>query len=204
MKILYTVFITLFSLGASAQFYTKLFFSKKPVRSIPLSAAYSTSFKSDSATLIYNTSFQDFNSNLGRSRYSIYAEEAFIMKKLKHSSRYGQVAMRIEFDHLANFYLSQSRFSEAKWYLLRSNAISRQQNNYVQIIGSLLVLAEIKSDLDDYKQANEDLSEAKAIAVLHNLTPDLQLVEEYTKQIRLHKETGLKFQNHYSDLLTTN
>lgn len=200
MKILYTVFITLFSLNASAQFYTKLFFLKKDVPSAPLTA-YSVPFKSDSAALIYNTSFDHFNTDLGRSRYSIYAEETFIMKKLKYSSRYGQVAMRIEFDHLANFYFNQNRFSEAKWYLLRSNAISRQQKNYAQIIGSLLVLAEIKSDLGDYKQADEDLSEARSIAVLHNLLPDLQMVEQYINQIRLQKETGLKFQNHYSDLL---
>ncbi len=200
MKILYTVFITLFSLNASAQFYTKLFSLKKHAPSAPL-IAYSVPFKSDSAALIYNTSFNHFNSNLGRSRYSIYAEEAFIMKKLKHSSRFGQAAMRIEFDYLAAFYLNQNRFSEAKWYLLRSNAISRQQKNYAQIINSLLVLAEVKSDLGDYKQADEDLLEAKSIAVSHNLLLDLQLVEQHINQIRLQKETGLKFQNHYSDLL---
>lgn len=199
MKILFAVFTTLFSLNASAQFYNKLFFKKHP--SSPLPTAYSVPFQTDSTTLIYNSSFRDFNTVLGRSRYNIYAEEVFIMRKLKHSSRYGQAAMRIEFDHLANFYLSQNRFSEAKWYLLRSNAISRQQKNYAQIIGSLLVLAEIKSDLGDYKQANEDLFEARSIAVSHQLLPDLQLVEQYTQQIRLHKETGLKVQNHYSDLL---
>ncbi|RYE05624.1 MAG: hypothetical protein EOP44_04400 [Sphingobacteriaceae bacterium] len=151
--------------------------------------------------MLYNTSFTAFNRDLGRSRYSIQAEEAFIMQKLKHSARYGQTAMRVEFDNLANFYLSHNRFSEAKWYLLRSNAISRNQKNYTQIVGSLLVLAEIKADLGDYKQADEDLAEAKTIAVLHTLTPDLLLIDRYANQIKLHKEIGLKIQNHYSDLL---
>lgn len=197
MKILCTVFITLFSLNASAQFFTKIFPPKR--KPIHLNG-YSIRLKPDSAALIYNASFTVFNLDLGRSKYSINAEEACIMQKLKHSARYGQLAMRIEFDNLANFYLSHNRFSEAKWYLLRSNAISRNQKNYGQIISSLLVLAEIKADLGDYKQADEDLAEAKAIAVLHTLTPDLLLIEQSANQIKLHKETGLKIQNQYSDL----
>ncbi|RYE19818.1 MAG: hypothetical protein EOP42_28455 [Sphingobacteriaceae bacterium] len=198
MKILYTVFITLFSLNASAQFFTKIFPHKRA--QTPLSAV-SICLKPSPATLIYNASFTTFKLDLGRSRYSINTEEAFIMKKLKHSARYGQTAMRIEFDNLAAFYLNHNRFSEAKWYQLRSNAISRNQRNYGQIIGSLLVLAQIKADLGDYKQADEDLTEAKTIAVLHTLTPDLLLIDHYANQIKLHKETGLKIQNQYSDLL---
>ncbi|MGI4727068.1 MAG: hypothetical protein ACRYGB_00705 [Janthinobacterium lividum] len=197
MKILYTVFITLFSLNASAQFFTR-FFPHKKVQ--PTLSAKPVTLKPDSAVLIYNNSFTAFNHDLGRSRYSFQAEEAFIMHNLRHSARFGPTAMRMQFDSLVNFYLSQNRFSEAKWYLLRSNAISRQQKNYVQIINSLLVLAKIKSDLDDYKQADEDLLEAKSIAVSHKLLPDLQLIEQQTNQIRLHKETGLKIQNRYSDL----
>ena len=162
--------------------------------------AFSIPLKPDSSALIPNTSFTTFNHDLGRSRYSINAEEAFIMRKLKHSARFGQMAMRIEFDHLADFYLSHNRFSEAKWYLLRSNAISRNQKSYEHVIGSLLVLAEIKADLGDYKQAGEDLAEAKSIAVIHSLTPDLLLIEQYVNQIKLHQKTGLKIQNQYSDL----
>ncbi len=198
MKIIYTVFITLFSLSASAQFFTKIFlFKRKPVHL----NAFSIQLKPAPETLIYNPSFTAFKLDLGRSKYSIQTEEAFIMQKLRHSARYGQLAMRIEFDHLANFYLSHNRFSEAKWYLLRSNAISRNQKNYGQIIGSLLVLAEIKADLGDYKQADEDLAEAKAIAILHTLIPDLQLIEHQFNQIKLHQKTGFKIQNQYSDYL---
>ncbi|WP_419801839.1 hypothetical protein [Mucilaginibacter sp.] len=198
MKILYTVFITLFSLNASAQFFTRLFSHKKPP---PLPAAFFIAPKQGSPALIYSASFNTFSHDLGRSRYSIYAEEAFIMHDLKQSARYGQTAMRIAFDNLADFYLRQNRFSEAKWYLLRSNAISRNQKSYEHIIGSLLVLAEIKADLGDYKQADEDLAEARAIAVLHTSTPGLQLIEQRVNQIKLQKETGLKIQNQYSDLL---
>lgn len=199
MKILLAVFISLFSLNVSAQFYTKLF-RPKIYRLPQLTAAYSAPYK-PVPPILYSASFNTFNSGLGRSRYSINAEEAFIMKNLRRSARFGQGAMRVEFDHLAAFYFSQNRFSEAKWYLLRSNAISRQQNNYTRIIGSLLILADVKSNLGDYKQANADLSEAKNIAASHGLLPDLLLIEQHTKQIRLNKDTGLKFKNHYADLL---
>ena len=123
------------------------------------------------------------------------------MKNLRHSARYGSEAMRIQLDNLANFYFSQNRFSEAKWYMLRSNAIARQQKNYAHIIGSLVALADVKSYLGDFKQADEDLSEAKVIAASHSLTPDLLLIEQHTKQIKVNKEAGLKAENHYAELL---
>lgn len=200
MKIILAVFIGLFSLNASAQFYVKLPWYKNRER-LPQLKLLKLPKVPVPAALIFDTSFAFFNANLTRSRYSIDAEEASLMKNLRHSARYGQAAMRAGFDSLANFYFSQNRFSEAKWYVLRSNAISRQQKNYAQIIGSLMVLADVKSNLGDFKQADEDLSEAKVIAVSHSLTPDLLLIEQHTKQIKLNKETGLKPENHYSDLL---
>jgi len=199
MKIFLTVFIGLFSLTASAQWYTKMPWQKH--ERLPQLAQPVVTNKFAPAVLIYDTSFNSFNIDLSRSRYGINAEEAFIMKNLRNSMRYGQGALRIQFDNLANFYFSQNRFSEAKWYLLRSNAISRQQKNYAEIVGSLMVLADVKSNLGDFKQADADLAEAKNIAASHSMTPDLLLIEQHTKQIHLNKETGLKFQNRYSDLL---
>lgn len=201
MKILFTLFISLISLQVSAQWYAKLPWQKKNERFQPLTLV-STINQSASRPLIYNTSFNSFNTNLGRSRYSIHAEEVLLMKNLRHSMRYGQAAMRVQFDSLANYYFRQNRFSEAKWYVLRSNAISRQQKNYADIIGSLVVLADVKSNLGDFKQADEDLSEAKTIASVHSLMPNLLLlIEQHTKQIRLNKNGGIKPENHYSDLL---
>ena len=198
MKILYTLFIGLFSLQASAQFYVKIPWQKKHERFPALGLLQE---KTPPPALIYNTSFSTFKTDLGRSRYSIDAEEAMCMRNLRHSMRYGQAAMRIQFDSLASFYFRQNRFSEAKWYLLRSNAISRQQKNYEGIIGSLVVLADVKSNLGDFKQADEDLLEAKNIASLHSLTPNLLLIEQHTKQIKLNKDGGVKVENHYAELL---
>ena len=199
MKILLAVFISLFSLKASAQWSAKLPWHKNRER-LPQLVKPSSPNK-PTPEMLFTASFNSFNTSLGRSRYSIDAEEAFIMKNLRQSMRYGNDALRIQFDNLANFYYSQNRFSEAKWYVLRSNAISREQKNYENIIGSLLVLADVKSNLGDFVQADADLSEAKAIAASHSLAPNLLLIEQHTKQLRLNKETGLKQENHYSDIL---
>jgi hypothetical protein len=195
MKIILAVFISVFSMNASAQFLWHKKRERLPQLTEPESPAKTDFSKLNSA------SFNSFNTNLGLSRYRIDAEEAAIMRDLRHSKRYGQVALRIQFDNLANFYFRQNRFSEAKWYVLRSNAISRQQKNYAQIIGSLMVLADVKSVLGDFTQADADLSEAKTIASSHSLTPDLLLIEQHIKQIHLNKETGLKVENRYSDIL---
>lgn len=199
MKILFTLFIGLFSLQASAQIYVKMPWQKKHERFPALQ--HPAKAKKTPDLLVFNTSFNTFKTDLGRSRYSIDAEEAMCMSGLRHSSRYGQAAMRVQFDSLANFYFRQNRFSEAKWYLLRSNAISREQKNYEGIIGSLVVLADVKSNLGDFKQAGEDLTEAKTIAASHSLTPNLLLIEQHTKQIQLNKEVGIKLENHYAELL---
>lgn len=200
MKIFLAVFISLFSLQASAQWYAKLPWQKKQERTPKLNKPTIPVISLNYPTVI-DASFNNFIFDLGRSRYSIDAEEAMIMQALRHSARYGNEAMRVQFDHLTNFYLSQNRFSEAKWYVLRSNAISRQQKNYTQIVGSLIVLADVKSILGDFKQADEDLSEAKTIAASHSLAPNLLLIEQHTKQIKQNKEGGLKQENHYAELL---
>lgn len=200
MKILIAVLISLFSLKASAQWLAKLPWHKNE-RLQQLVKLKSPAKPMFSFPLSYNASFSAFNTDLGRSSYSINAEEASIMKSLRHSMRYGGDSMRVQFNKLAHFYFSQNRFSEAKWYVLRSNAIAREQKNYGGIIGSLLVLADVKSNLGDFKQADADLSEAKNIAASHSMAPDLLLIEQHSKQIKLNKEVGLKQQNHYSDLL---
>lgn len=200
MKILLAVFISVFSLNVSAQWYNKLPWNKTDKSVTPLAAPAFAGINLTSAKLS-NTSFFNFNNTPRRSWYSIHAEEVSIMRNLRHSARYGSEAMRIQFDNLANFYFSQNRFSEAKWYMLRSNAIARQKKDYGHIVGSLVALADVKSYLGDFKQADEDLSEAKIIASSHSLLPDLLLIEQHFKQIRINKETGLKPENHYADLL---
>jgi hypothetical protein len=119
MKIILAVFISVFSMNASAQLLWHKKRERLPQLTKPQSPAKTDFSKLNSA------SFNSFNTNLGLSRYSIDAEEAAIMRDLRHSKRYGQAALRIQFDNLANFYFRQNRFSECHF-----SAAKKLRSNY--------------------------------------------------------------------------
>ncbi len=103
------------------------------------------------------------------------------------------IGMRMSYNNLGNLYLQQNRYSEAKWYILQSAQLSRNRNDVVNIIGSLLILADIKGQIGDYKLAQKDLDEALALSIKHH-NDKLQLLaiktyallysrmKEYTKE----------------------
>ncbi|MBE9583181.1 hypothetical protein IM792_01840 [Mucilaginibacter sp. JRF] len=68
--------------------------------------------------------------------------------------------MRISFDKLTNLFYKQKKYSQAKWYALQSNNLSRIKNDVPNIIASLQQLAAIKTDIKEYKLAEKDLKEA--------------------------------------------
>jgi tetratricopeptide (TPR) repeat protein len=70
------------------------------------------------------------------------------------------LGLRTSFNALAKVYRSQRKFSQAKWFILQSNTISRQRNDTLNIIASLIELAAIKSDIKDYKLSMRDLNDA--------------------------------------------
>lgn len=74
------------------------------------------------------------------------------------------IGLRGSFDHLAGIYHNQHKYSQAKWFILQSNALSRAINDNNNIITSLLKLASIKSDIKDYSLAMRDLNEALTIS----------------------------------------
>ncbi len=64
-----------------------------------------------------------------RSEYSFEAAEDIVMKTAQHNMRFRVYTdASYNFSELARLYILQNKFSEAKWYLLQSNIISRQQN----------------------------------------------------------------------------
>ncbi|MFD2148396.1 hypothetical protein [Mucilaginibacter antarcticus] len=72
-------------------------------------------------------------------------QEASMIKVAKHHMRFRQyVDASYSFNDLADLYVRQNRFSEAKWFLLQSNAIARNTDNNRHIISNLLILADIK------------------------------------------------------------
>src|SRR5215217_4381907 len=88
--------------------------------------------------------------------------EQTILKMAKHNMRFRiyQEAGN-NFSDLAGLYLIRNRFSEAKWYLLQSNALTHDKK--LKLV-NLLMLAGIKTDLGEVALAKTDLQEARAIA----------------------------------------
>jgi hypothetical protein len=97
-----------------------------------------------------------------------YQNEAinYTMLALHNYSKYSDtLGMRTCFNYLTKVYRSQKKFSQAKWFVLQSNTISRTLNDKPNIISSLLELAAIKMDIKDYSLAMRDLNEALKISV---------------------------------------
>jgi len=126
---------------------------------------------------------------LDRSEYSIEAAENIIMKTAQHNMRFRVYNdASYNFSDLAHLYVLQNRFSEAKWYLLQSNSISRTENDDKHTISNLIDLATIKAELGDYAQAQQDLAEAYDIACSRGFKenlPEIQNKMLYIKQNRL-------------------
>ncbi len=103
-----------------------------------------------------------------RSEYSFEAAEDIEMKAAQHNMRFRVYTdASYNFSELARLYIQQNKFSEAKWYLLQSNNISRQQNDNKHTVENLIDLAMIKADIGDYALAEEDLTEAYNIACVN-------------------------------------
>jgi len=94
----------------------------------------------------------------------------YTLQAIHYYSRYNDTTgLRISFDNLATVYRSQKKFSQAKWFILQSNTLSRAKNDVPNIISSLLELALIKTDIKDYKLAMRDLNEALTLSSTHHL-----------------------------------
>jgi tetratricopeptide (TPR) repeat protein len=90
----------------------------------------------------------------------------YTMLALHNYSSYNDtLGLRTSFNALAKVYRSQRKFSQAKWFILQSNTISRQRKDTLNIITSLIELAAIKSDIKDYKLSMKDLNDALTLSL---------------------------------------
>jgi tetratricopeptide (TPR) repeat protein len=80
------------------------------------------------------------------------------------------VGMRNAFDNLARVYHDQKKYSQAKWYILQSNTVSRSMKDVPNIIASLTELSKIKADIKDYQLALSDLHEAINLSSTNHLS----------------------------------
>jgi hypothetical protein len=102
-----------------------------------------------------------------------YQTEAlnYTMLALHNYSYYADtLGMRTCFNYLSKVYRSQRKYSQAKWFLLQSNKISRDRKDTYNVITSLVGLSAIKMDNQDYKLAMRDLNEALALAEKNKFT----------------------------------
>jgi hypothetical protein len=87
------------------------------------------------------------------------------LSAIHYYSKYNDTTgLRVSFDMLAKVYHDQHKYTQAKWFILQSNTLSRAKNDNPNIIASLIELSSIKSDIKDYSLAIRDLNEALAIS----------------------------------------
>ncbi|MDB5006786.1 MAG: hypothetical protein JWP45_1179 [Mucilaginibacter sp.] len=129
---------------------------------------------------------------LARSEYSLEVIETEVMKTAKHNMRFRVYNdASYNFSELARMYIQQNRYAEAKWFLLQSNSISRDENDDKHTIANLIDLATIKSGLGDYIQARQDLTEAHELASIRGFKDDVSLTDKkllYLKQNQLNMQ----------------
>jgi tetratricopeptide (TPR) repeat protein len=86
--------------------------------------------------------------------------------------------LRVCFDNLSKIYRSQKKYSQAKWFILQSNSLSRIKNDVPNIMASLITLANIKMEIKDYKLALRDLNEALQLSTVNHYPKTESAVQE--------------------------
>jgi len=122
------------------------------------------------------------------SDYTLEAAEDVMMKTAQHNMRFRVYHdASYNFTELAHMYVQQSRYSEAIWYLLQSNNISRQENDDKHTIENLIDIATIKAKMGEIVLAQQDLTEAHDLAYSKGLNEYLETIELAGQYITQHK-----------------
>lgn len=97
-----------------------------------------------------------------------------------YSAYNDSIGLRTSFDGMAKVYLSQKKYSQAKWFILQSNTISRAKNDVPNMIASLLTLAEIQSGTKDFQLTQGNLDEAMQLSIKYQyLKIQLEILKKY-------------------------
>jgi len=186
---------TIISFSASAQLLSIFKKKQHPVfRHIPQVKDHSLC-NVGSGSRVLLTDVKPYAYELGE--YSLVAQEKMLIKSAKHnmSWRIYNVAS-YNFSDLAQLYIKMHRMSEAKWYLLQSNYISRGENDDKHTITNLISLAFIKENGGDLVSARADLIEAHDMAQAKGMKDK---VEEIDKKIALLGQNKSSFANRYAE-----
>lgn len=178
MRLTLLVVLCAISMSASAQWFTKheRFAQLPQIQDHSVSRFAKPTLRKDQKI---------WNKGIAPSQYNLEVSEDFVMKTAQHNMRFRIYNLAsYNFSDLARLYVQQNRFSEAKWYFLQSNFLSRQQNNDKLTINNLINLAGVKADIGDFSLAQQDLFEARDMASAHGWLIDLILVEKKLKSIQ--------------------
>lgn len=189
MKFTLSIICCLLGLSASAQWYHIDLSPKKHIR-FPLIAQVSDRSISHlpRSTVSYQKILMPV---LDRSDYNLEAAERQVTKTAQHNMRFRVYSeASYNFNELAGLYLQQNRLTEAKWFLLQSNNISRADNNDKLTIANLIGLATIKAELGDFTQAQQDLAEAHELAMSRGYRDDMLQIEKKISELK-HKRQPL-------------
>lgn len=118
---------------------------------------------------------------VNRNRKAYYQSEAihYTMLALHNYSFYEDTTgIKSSFDDLAQVYLSQKKYSQAKWFVLQSINISRIKKDVPNLITGLVKLSAIKMETKDYKLAMRDLNEALRWSVGNKMPEKEALVQQ--------------------------
>ena len=164
MRLRLVIFFCAISFPASAQFWQKIAFKKKHDILPELQLSKNNSISHIPNTLKLN-GLQVQPLVLEQCEFSLEVASVTVMEMAKHNMRfriYNDASYN--FSDLAQIYIKLHRLSEAKWYLLQSNNISRQENDDKHTISNLINLAAVKVDIGDMPSAKADLLEARDMA----------------------------------------
>jgi hypothetical protein len=115
--------------------------------------------------------YLNYDTLSNKKQKSQYQNEAlsYTMLALHQYSIYDDtLGLRLCFDNLTKVYFAQKKYTQAKWFILQSNNLSRLKNDVPNIISSLITLSAIKSDIEDYTLAMSDLNEALKLSITHH------------------------------------
>jgi hypothetical protein len=199
MKFILLVFISTISFSASAQWWRLDQKLKKHERFPLIDQVTDHSIAGLPVPIVNQVGIKGLV--LDCSEYNSEAAENLVMKMAQHNMRFRIYSdASYNFSDLAHLYIQQNRFSEAKWFLLQSNIISRQQNDDKHTIANLIDLAIVKANTGYYDQALQDLNEAHELAGLKSLQSILPEIEKTMLYIKQNKQSLSKSVLRYADV----
>jgi len=129
------------------------------------------------------TIYSNYDTISAKKKQLTYQNEAinYTLLAIQRYAAYNDTAgLRLSFDNLAKVYLAQKKYSQAKWFILQSNTLSRAKSDMPNIIASLLTLSLVKIDIKDYSLAMRDLNEAMQISLTtHSQKAELEILRNY-------------------------